>query len=58
MLQNHDVDPGCPVTDVLSCQLESPGENRQRRGWLGESVGSICLGPIWIVVSTPDQIIP
>lgn len=29
MLQNHDVDPGCPVTDVLSCQLDFPGEIRE-----------------------------
>lgn len=57
MLQNHDVDPGCPVTDVLSCQLESPGKIA-RGGWLGESVGSVFLCPIWIIVSTPDQIIP
>lgn len=55
MLQNHDVDPGVPVTDVLSCQLR---KNRERGGWLGESVGSVFLRPIWIVVSTPDQIIP
>lgn len=43
MLQNHDVDPGCPVTDVLSCQLESPGKiPREEAGWESLSGLSPC----------------
>lgn len=43
MLQNHDVDPGCPVTAVLSCQLESPGKiARHEAGWESVSGLSSC----------------